>query len=242
MTEARFQPLRETIKRFVRQIPIVGDIAFRAASRLIPKRTRQFLGSADYWENRYKSGGNSGRGSYDLLADFKAEVLNDFVRKHAIHAVIEFGCGDGNQLLLARYPSYRGYDVSRNAIDRCRLMFANDATKSFHLLNDYRGETADLVISLDVVYHLVEDVVYAQYMERLFDAGRRFVVIYSSNFESQPTHEAPHVRHRRFTDWIDENRPAWHLVQHVPNRYPIDGKTGEGSFADFHFYQLDANH
>ena len=38
-------------------------------------------GSRNYWENRYHAGGNSGAGSYNLLAKFKAEVINDYVRK-----------------------------------------------------------------------------------------------------------------------------------------------------------------
>lgn len=230
------------MKRLIRQIPIIGPLAARTARSLLGKDIREFSGSARYWENRYKSGGNSGKGSYDQLAHFKAEVLNDFVRENSIRTVIEFGCGDGNQLMLAKYPSYLGYDVSRTAIDRCRQIFANDPTKKFQLVDDHAGETADLAMSLDVVYHLVEDRVFESYMERLFDAGQKFVVVYSSNFESQPTCEAPHVRQRRFSDWTENNRPAWKLVQRVPNRYPFDEKTGEGSPADFYFYQRDAHH
>ena len=220
----------------------IGALAARAARWLLGKESLQFSGSANYWDNRYESGGNSGKGSYDLLAQFKAEVLNDFVRRNTIGTVIEFGSGDGNQLLLAQYPSYLGYDVSKTVIDRCRQTFANDPTKRFKIVDYYAGEMADLSMSLDVVYHLVEEAVFESYMERLFDAGRRFVVVYSSNYEAQPTRDAPHVRHRRFTDWIEKNRSAWRLVQHVPNRYPFDAKTGEGSPADFYFYQLDARH
>jgi hypothetical protein len=231
------RPCQLQMKQVIQKIPILGPIAFSAARRLFGKRAkRPFSTSADYWEQRYQSGGNSGRGSCDQLAEFKAEVLNTFVKEHSIESVIEFGCGDGNQLLLAQYPSYLGYDVSRTAIDQCRQMFGDDPTKSFHLMDDYSGERAAMSMSLDVVYHLVEDAVFSAYMERLFDAARRFVVIYSSNYESPPSRAARHVRHRRFTDWIDANRSAWKLTQHVPNRYPFDERTGEGTPADFYFY------
>ncbi len=70
-----------------------------------------FPGSDKYWEQRYAVGGNSGVGSYGKFANFKAEVINKFVREHKIKSVIEFGCGDGNQLKLANYPSY--YTVPR---------------------------------------------------------------------------------------------------------------------------------
>jgi hypothetical protein len=230
------------MKKLLRRIPIFGPIAVGAARRLfrIKSSEQGFSTSADYWERRYQSGGTSGKGSYDNLAKFKAEVLNKFVKESMVDSVIEFGCGDGNQLLLAQYPSYLGFDVSRTAIDRCRQMFAGDLTKGFHLMDDYRGEQADMAMSLDVVFHLVEDATFGSYMERMFDAARKFVVIYSSNHNSPPGRTAQHVRHRRFTDWIDANRPAWKLVQHAPNRYPFDEKTGEGSQSEFYFYRLGA--
>jgi hypothetical protein len=49
-------------------------------------------GSAKYWEQRYQRGGNSGAGSYDNLAKFKAKILNNFVKENHIKSVIEWGC------------------------------------------------------------------------------------------------------------------------------------------------------
>lgn len=198
---------------------------------------RKFPGSEDYWKQRYRSGGNSGSGSYQKLARFKAEVLNDFVRKKQISTIIEFGCGDGNQLSLSQYPSYLGFDVSPEAILRCESIFANDATKSFQTADAYVNETAELTLSLDVIYHLVEDHVYLSYMERLFDSSTRYVIIFSSNTQEQSRFQSPHVRHRRLSKWIDERRPAWSLTEHIPNRYPYKGKEGEGSLADFYVYE-----
>jgi hypothetical protein len=62
--------------------------------------------SARYWERNYARGGTSGLGSYHALAEAKAAFLNDFVRIRQIGSVIEFGCGDGNQLSLANCPTY----------------------------------------------------------------------------------------------------------------------------------------
>ena len=90
-------------------------------SFLVPathRRPRHFPGSAAYWESRYAKGGSSGVGSYGRFAEFKAEVLNRFVATHSVQSVIEFGCGDGNQLALASYPWYLGYDVSATAVAR----------------------------------------------------------------------------------------------------------------------------
>src|ERR1700754_3603743 len=83
-----------------------------------------FTSSAEYWEERYRYGGNSGAGSYNRLAAFKANVLNEFVAANDIRSVIEFGSGDGAQLELAKYPDYTGVDVSDTVLDVTRLKFA----------------------------------------------------------------------------------------------------------------------
>lgn len=45
--------------------------------------------------------------------------------------MIEFGCGDGNQLSLLQVPGYTGVDVSRSAVEKCRSKFKDDSTKKF---------------------------------------------------------------------------------------------------------------
>src|SRR5690348_2935489 len=82
-------------------------------------RRRFFPGSERYWESRYAKGGTSGAGSYGAEAQWKADVVNSWVAGHNITSVIDWGCGDGNQLTLARYPKYLGIDRSHNAIRKC---------------------------------------------------------------------------------------------------------------------------
>jgi hypothetical protein len=89
--------------------------------------------------------------------------------------------------------------------------------------------------SLDVIFHLVEDDTFQQYMGQLFDHALRFVVIYSSNYDAMTPD--PHVRHRRFSDWVEQRAPDWQRVLHVPNPYPFDPHAPEDtSFADFHVF------
>ena len=208
----------------------------RVYRAIFPRRKQGFSGSQNYWEQRYAAGGNSGAGSYSRLAEFKAEVLNDFVREHGIQSVIEFGSGDGAQLGLARYPKYLGTDVSKTAIARCKEIYAKDPSKSFILSSDLpKDHKSELSLSLDVIYHLVEDAVFDAYMRSLFAASSRFVGVYASNDDKAWT--SPHVRHRRFTDWIEKNEPAWRQYRVVKNRYPYDpADVDNTSFADFFFY------
>jgi cyclopropane fatty-acyl-phospholipid synthase-like methyltransferase len=176
-----------------------------------------FRGSAQYWERNYARGGTSGPGSYDTLAQGKAVFLNEFVRTREIGSVIEFGCGDGNQLSLAYYPSYVGLDVSRTAIRWCQQRFAADLAKSFFLYDgtcftDRTGVfTADVAISLDVIYHLTENAVFKAYMTHLFAAAAKYVIIYATDEERRGT--APHVRRRHFTPWVQTHCPDWRLLE-----------------------------
>jgi SAM-dependent methyltransferase len=201
--------------------------------------SKNFIGSAHYWENRYKSGNNSGKGSYGELADFKAEVLNAFVAEKDIRSVIEFGCGDGNQLSLAVYPQYVGYDVSATAVEMCRRAFVHDPTKAFALVGEYQGEQADLAISLDVLFHLVEENVFEAYMRRLFGAAERFVVVYCSDVDRPIQPSSPHVRHRNFSTWVMRHIPSFQLIRKVDNRYRDGRKTRQGhsSPSDFFIYE-----
>jgi len=199
-----------------------------------------FEESSTYWENRYKNNGNSGSGSYGRLAIFKADILNSYVSENNIHTVIEYGCGDGHQLTLAEYPEYLGFDVAQTAINRCSDLFADSSTKTFALYDDYNSERADLTLSLDVIYHLVEDHVYKHYMARLFDSSKGHVIIYSSNSPKKDAlkgHGSDHVRHRCFTDWVTQHRADWTLVKEVPNPYPYSKDDHDNtSLADFFIF------
>jgi methyltransferase family protein len=229
--------LIDRAKALVRSTPVVGPLVVRCAA-LVGRLF--FPGTARYWEERYAAGHDSGLGSYGELAAFKAEVLNAFVEEHGVRSVIEFGCGDGAQLSLAHYPRYVGMDISRTAMELCRKRFAGDSTKSFHLyVPDAFAEEAarfraDAAFSLDVIYHITEDWLFEAYMSHLFAAAERFVVVYSSDRTDLP--RAPHVRHRKFSDWIRDHRPEWRLVRHVTNRYPKTRDGRSGSLADFFFY------
>jgi SAM-dependent methyltransferase len=197
-------------KDLIRPLPGVRELS-------LLRQRAAFRGSARYWEQNYARGGTSGPGSYHALAAGKAAFLNDFARTREIWSVIEFGCGDGNQLSLADYPAYIGLDVSRSAIQLCQRRFADDPTKSFFLYDgacftDRAGLfAADLALSLDVIYHLIEDAVFETYMTHLFAAGTRFVIIYATNGEQAGT--APHVRHRHFTSWVGACCPDWRLLE-----------------------------
>lgn len=196
--------------------------------------------SARYWTNRFETGGDSGAGSDGEIAEFKAEIVNGLVRSRQVSSVLELGVGDGKQLARAQYPAYLGIDVVPSVIARLLGEYAGDPAKRFYAVDACEpmvlDDSADLALSLDVIFHLVEDDVFETYMRRLFSAARRFVVVYSSNHNSNVPEQPPHIRHRRFTEWVERHAPSWQLEQRIPNRFPFEPSTGEGSFSDFYLF------
>lgn len=202
--------------------------------------------SRTYWEERYKNGDNSGAGSYGRLAKYKGEFLSKFVKDKGVTNVIDFGSGDGNQLMFFEgFKEYIGLDVSKTSIGICIAKYAEDKTKSFFLydpeyfLDNQRLFSADLTLSLDVIYHLTEDRVFDKYMHDLFTAASKYVIIYASNTDKNDDGQAIHVKHRRFTNWVNLNKKDWKLIQRVENIYKLKDNNLEESFADFYIYQKD---
>ncbi len=192
-----------------------------------------FPGSASYWEMRYQKNGNSGSGSYGENAEYKATFINNFVSKNNIQKIIEFGCGDGNQLGHFRLPFYLGLDVAVTAIEKCKLLFKEDNTKSFFLYNQkdlpasLKLFCADLVLSLDVIFHLVEDEVFETYMFHLFKSSAKYVILYGWDIDGEIKF---HVRHRCFTKWIQNNIPEFRIIERISCE-PTD------NFCDFFIYK-----
>lgn len=222
------------VKHILLKTPVIGSVL---GAIYVHLHRRHFRGSHDYWIDRYLKGRDSGEGSYGVYSAFKAEILNRFVKENEVETVIEFGCGDGHQLSKADYPLYTGLDISEEVLHICRSRFEGDETKQFLNVSEYRGGKAELALSLDVIYHLVEDDVFESYMHQLFSSSERFVIIYASNGEEQAKIQMPHIRHRKFTDWVENNIDEWELFHTVPNQYGGEPAAYRGSFADFFFYQ-----
>jgi hypothetical protein len=207
------------------------------------QQIKKFKGSEEYWESRYRTSGNSGSGSYEHLAEFKAELINRFVAEQKITSVIEFGCGDGNQLTLAKYPKYIGLDVSPTAIKLCHGLFRTDTTKSFFLYSSTafydraRVFSADLTMSLDVLYHLVEKEIFENYLLHLFAASSRYVIIYASDFDQKEEPLYRHENRRNFTSFIASRLPEWKLKEVIKNKYPHSQYGEKGSDSDFFIYE-----
>ena len=218
---------RDILQKFIMKNKITSRI-------LNENFKRRFPSSQQYWETRYLRNGNSGNGSYGEIAAYKAGILNKFVEENNIKTIMEFGCGDGNQLQQFKFPLYVGLDVSLTAIKKCIQIFEKDTSKSFFIYH-YKGFAdnsrlfqSQLVLSLDVIYHLLEDEVYENYMHHLFSSSTKYVIIYAWDVEGKKN---LHVRHRKFSEWIATNKKNWHLVKRIENK--------AAPTCDFFIYEKD---
>jgi cyclopropane fatty-acyl-phospholipid synthase-like methyltransferase len=164
-----------------------------------------------YWEDRYSKNGNSGLGSHDILqTKFKSDYINNLIINNNLKTVVELGSGDGNQLKMFKgYDSYTGYDVSKTIIEKCQLEFANDISKKFtNNIQDIK-EKYDLALSLDVIYHLVEENVYYEYLEKLFSCSD-IICIYTTNINDNDW--SGHMVLRSLDDYVDKHQKDFTLI------------------------------
>lgn len=194
-------------------------------------RKLRFRGSKEFWRTNYLNGGTSGPGSYGELALFKANFLNTFVRENELTSVIELGCGDGNQVSFFDFPNYIGLDISDVAVEMCKKQNKKNNFSFYHYdsintIDSFNLDKCDLAISLDVIYHLVEQAVYIEHLHILFKLAKKFVIIYGRN--SNEFFPEDYTFPREFTVDIAELFPNWTLINHVEN--PLE------SWSDFYVF------
>jgi hypothetical protein len=192
--------------------------------------------STAYWRKRYAAGGNSGAGAYGRLAVYKAYIVNVVTESRGVGRSWSSVRGTETSEPVPR-PRYTGVDVSPEALARARERLGERAGWRLMTLDEYEADLGghDIALSLDVIYHLIEDEVFEAYMRRLFEAATRFVLIYSSDHEE--TLEATHVRHRRYSSWIEGTAPAWKLGKTWKQPFAFE-KGADPRHTSFAFFRL----
>jgi len=195
--------------------------------------------SRKYWEKRYFDGGNSGKGSYGNLSKFKSKIINEFIEANNISTALELGCGDGNQLKDFKIKKYVGLDVSKTIISKNVETFKNDKNKYFYLESDYLNkEKFDVTLSLDVIYHLVEDTIFEDYIKKLFKFSDKYVIIYTFSDRVKKINFSNHIKYRDINTISEKFKNEWSLHKHIVNEYPTsDPNNGDFSMSDFYIFK-----
>jgi len=149
------------------------------------------MSEKSYWNSRYSSGGNSGYGSY---GDQLAKKL-DWICPLDFDSITEMGCGDfnfGAHILLRHDATYTGMDISDVVVKTNNECFPHKFISSVEEI-----PPADLLMCVDVLFHILDDKDYEEMLNRLEQAWTKYLVI-TAYERDQKDGLSPHVRIRRF--------------------------------------------
>lgn len=179
------------------------------------------MNAISYWEDRYRRGGNSGAGSRGRQANKKAAYVNALVAQHKVATVVDWGCGDGVVASRLKVTRYVGLEVSDTALALCRER-ADGPGRTWCLYDGLTAPdlpSADLALSLDVIFHLTSDDLYRRHLALVFGSAP-LVCIASSNRDEAGRE---HVLHRTF-------------VNHVPAGWKLLTRTAAAARGDVGFW------
>lgn len=161
-----------------------------------------------YWEERYRRGGFSGAGSRGEEAAQKVQLVNDVVEANGVQSLLDLGCGDGHVAAGISVARYTGYDPAPSA-----LALAREQRPDGHFMRTLPAGPMrfDMTLSMDVLFHLVDERTYAEYLEALFGYSD-LVLVYGTDKELQGR---SHVLHRV---WTKDVPPGWSM-QEIPVRF-----------------------
>lgn len=146
-----------------------------------------------YWNNRYNSGLTSGYGSYGEALERKLNWLKGL----GIESISDMGCGDFNfgSNLLKIYPkaSYMGYDISNVIIEKNKKEYPN-----INFTNELNLPDSDLLLCVDVLFHIKEDEEYNKMLEYLKNHWKKYLAVTAYEREALPVEEGGHVKVRNF--------------------------------------------
>jgi hypothetical protein len=100
-------------------------------------------------------------------------------------------------------------------IDKCQKKYeGNKKIRFVYSLSEM--DNVELIMSLDVTYHIIEDDLFIKYLNDLFLLSTKYVLIYSVNSSVATT--VPHMKYRKFVEWIYENMENVKLIDE--KKYP----------------------
>ena len=147
-----------------------------------------------YWNRRYAQGKGSGNGSTGESVRKKVEWLSAL---KGISSIVEIGCGDfqfGSQLLEA-FPDalYAGYDISDLIVHRNAILYPGAA---FGVSAPEKAiPPADLLLCLDVLFHITDDGEYDAMLSRLENASCRYLAVTAYEYDGL---DRGHMKIRKF--------------------------------------------
>lgn len=148
--------------------------------------TPVYIGDETYWNGRYAAGHGSGAGSTIPAVERKVAFLRRVIESTEIESITELGCGDFNfgKHLLEAFPhaTYDGFDISEVIVGR------NQAEHGTWRCNFYKAGhqevmSADLLLCVDVLFHISDDAAYAAMLELLRSRWSKYLVVTAYEYD-----------------------------------------------------------
>ena len=200
--------------------------AFRFIRGLI---RRPYYGNPrSYWNRRHRRFGDSldgvgqlGLGDVPNERDYevKWEHVKSMLEELGVQpswSVIDAGCGSGwfAERLAVRGHAIHGVDFSQKAVSLARNRLGARATFEVSSLDSWSVDSrADLVICIDVLFHIVENGKWRQAVDSVSSAvaPNGLLLIQEHLTDQHDEDSADHVRWRSIVDYEDA-LPGWHLI------------------------------
>lgn len=193
-----------------RKKPLITRCTFDRG--VVPKSTKKTNRPASwYWIERYNRGGSSGAASYGRSAVARGQYISTLIRGYQCTHVIDFGCGDVDQVQQIKVPFYMGVDASSFIIRKC----IQHTHRCFRIATTVPSDRTDAILLLDMIKCLTDDFSYHEVLRTTFLHPTATIVIIAA--KDHNLWESSHIRHRGFSLHIAETYTDWTRIE---NREP----------------------
>ncbi len=150
-----------------------------------------------FWNRRYALGLDSGEGSYGVQMLRKVDHL---AALDGVDSIAEIGCGDFNfgKHLTDRLPTvrYAGADISDIIIAQNQKAFRRSTPRiTFSYGTECPLQQPDLLLCMDVLFHIQEDADYDHLLAQLKADWHRYLALTAYEYDGLRAH---HVHIRKF--------------------------------------------
>jgi 2-polyprenyl-3-methyl-5-hydroxy-6-metoxy-1,4-benzoquinol methylase len=159
------------------EIPWINTQIDAANDHLATGR-RTWFSNEVFWNFRYQHDPElgSGRGSRGKFLKHKQDLLRPFADNFRDADIVEVGFGDLETSRVLPFKNYLGIDASQEAVKIAAQKMPN-WTFNTGLVDELSTESADLVICLDVLFHVPKKQDYENLISQLIRVSRKSILV-----------------------------------------------------------------
>jgi len=134
--------------------------------------------SLKHWNSRYKEGRDSGGGSYGDIVFAKLKAMKTHILPEDVSSIFDLGCGDFSfgSRVSEMFPSAKYTAVDQSSVVIGRNIRIYNSKFNFKI-QDNINEDADLVLCVDVLFHVLREEKYNEILHGLIKHWKKYLVI-----------------------------------------------------------------